>query len=77
MTAKQRWEQLTPGQRKALIAAAAVDGVLKVAALLDLRKRPADQIRGPKWLWATSLAIVGSAGILPASYLLFGRRPPS
>ena len=53
---------------------AAVDGVLKIAALVDMRKRPASQIRGPKWLWATSVALVGSAGILPASYFLIGRR---
>jgi hypothetical protein len=41
---------------------------------MDLRKRSASEIRGPKWLWATSLTIIGSAGILPASYFLVGRR---
>jgi hypothetical protein len=57
-----------------VIAGAAVEGVLKIAALMDLRKRSASEIRGPKWLWATSLTIIGSAGILPASYFLVGRR---
>ena len=70
----RRWSELSQGQRRAIIAAAAVDGVLKIAALVDIRKRPASGIRGPKWLWATSVAVVGSAGILPASYFLFGRR---
>ena len=69
-----RWSELSQGQRRAILAAAAVDGVLKVAALLDMRKRPASQIRGPKWRWASSVAVVGSAGILPMSYFLFGRR---
>jgi len=70
----KRWSELSQGQRRAILAAAAVDGVLKIAALLDMRKRPASEIRGPKWLWASSVAVVGSAGILPLSYFLFGRR---
>ncbi|HEY7283578.1 MAG TPA: hypothetical protein VID47_18520 [Actinomycetota bacterium] len=71
---KRRWSELSQGQRRAVIAAAAVEGALKIAALMDMRKRPASQIRGPKWLWATSVAVVGSAGILPISYFLVGRR---
>ena len=71
---KRRWSDLSPGQRRLVIAGAAVEGVLKIAALMDLRKRSASEIRGPKWLWATSLTIIGSAGILPASYFLVGRR---
>ena len=70
----KRWSELSQGQRRAILAAAAADGVLKIAALLDMRKRPASEIRGPKWLWASSVAVVGSAGILPLSYFLFGRR---
>jgi len=70
----KRWSELSQGQRRAILAAAAVDGVLKIAALLDMRKRRASEIRGPKWLWASSVAVVGSAGILPLSYFLFGRR---
>jgi hypothetical protein len=71
---KRRWSDLSQGQRRLLITAAAVEGVLKIAALMDMRKRPASEIRGPRWLWATSVAVVGSAGILPASYFLVGRR---
>lgn len=70
----KRWSELSQGQRRAILAAAAADSVLKIAALLDMRKRPASEIRGPKWLWASSVAVVGSAGILPLSYFLFGRR---
>ena len=71
---KRRWSDLSQGQRRLVIAAAAVEGVLKIAALMDMRKRPASEIRGPKWLWASSVAVVSSAGILPVSYFLVGRR---
>jgi hypothetical protein len=71
---RKRWSELTQGQRRMILAAAAVEGVLKIAALIDMKNRPASQIRGPKWLWAASVTVVGSAGILPASYFLFGRR---
>jgi hypothetical protein len=74
MTMRRRWNDLSQGQRRALLAAAAVEGVLKIAALVDMRKRPASQIRGPKWLWATSVTVVSSAGLLPISYFLVGRK---
>ena len=41
--------------------------------LIDLKRRPAAQVRGPKWLWAAS-ALVNSAGVIPLSYFLLGRR---
>jgi hypothetical protein len=45
------------------------------AALNDLRRRPAGQIRGPKPLWlAVSLANYLGAG--PIAYFLIGRRRP-
>jgi hypothetical protein len=74
----ERWSRLSPWQRRLIAVAAAVETALKGAMLLDLRQRPADQVRGPKWLWAAS-ALVNSAGILPASYFVLGRRddPPS
>lgn len=73
-TAKQRWAELSESKRRLIIAVAAVEVALKAAALMDMKNRPQSEIRGPKWLWATSVTVVGSAGILPASYLLFGRR---
>jgi hypothetical protein len=62
--------------RRLITITAVAEGILKLAALIDLKRRPASQVRGPKWLWATVLAVVGSAGILPVSYFVFGRRPP-
>jgi hypothetical protein len=69
--AKQR-KSLSKRQRRIIIVAAAAESVLKAAMLIDLRRRPADQVRGPKWLWA-STALVNTAGIAPLSYFLVGR----
>lgn len=71
---KQKWHALTPVQRKLLVVGSAIDTAAKTAAIVDLARRPAAQIRGPKWLWATALPVVNSAGILPAAYFLLGRR---
>jgi hypothetical protein len=45
-----------------------------VAALVDLARRPATEVRGPKWVWATVLPLVNAAGGVPLAYFLFGRR---
>jgi len=74
--ARMQWSDLSERNRRLLIAAAAADVSLRIAALIDIKRRPASQIRGPKWAWATAVAIVNSAGILPISYFVFGRRPP-
>jgi hypothetical protein len=71
--AKRRWNDLSSGQRGLLVAAASVEGLLKIAMLLDLRHRPASAVRGPKWAWA-STAFVGSAGLAQIAYFLLGRR---
>ena len=76
MAATKRWSDLSPRTRGLLTVAAVAEGVLKLAVLVDLKRRPASQIRGPKWLWATVVTVVSSAGILPISYFVFGRRQP-
>jgi hypothetical protein len=74
MVTKRRWSDLSEGRRRLLVTIGAVDGILKLAALIDIKRRPAPQIRGPKWAWATAVGVVSSAGVLPISYFLFGRR---
>lgn len=69
--AKQR-SHLNTRQRRILIAAAVAEAALKAAMLIDLRRRPASQVRGPKWLWA-STALINTAGIAPLSYFVIGR----
>ena len=69
--AKRKWSDMSPLQRRLIIAAGAGEACLKAAMLIDLRHRPASQIRGSKWLW-TPLALVNFLG--PVSYFAFGRR---
>jgi hypothetical protein len=78
MAARKQWSDLSERNRKLLIAAGIVEGLLKIAALIDIKRRPASQIRGPKWLWATVVSVISSAGFIPISYFVFGRKrqPP-
>jgi hypothetical protein len=76
MATRKQWSDLSPRTRRLLTVTAVVEGILKLAALIDLKRRPASQIRGPRWLWATAVAVIGSAGVLPISYFVLGRRPP-
>jgi hypothetical protein len=62
---------LTPRQTR--IVGVAVAGQLVVAALTlrDLSRRPAEAVRGPKWLWRI-LGTANTGG--SAAYWLLGRR---
>ncbi len=77
MAARRRWRDLSTRTRMLLIAVAVADGTLRIAALIDIKRRPPSQIRGRKRLWAAVVALVSSAGVVPISYFLFGRRAGS
>jgi hypothetical protein len=68
---KKQWSDLTSAQRKTAIVGGALELVLTVFATRDLRRRPADQIRGAKALWTLSFAV---QPVGPIAYLLVGRR---
>ena len=74
VAARRRWSDLSKRTRTLIITVAVADGALRVAALVDIRRRPASQIRGRKWVWATAVALVSSAGVVPVSYFVFGQR---
>lgn len=69
------WNSLSPAARGAVIGLGALDASLRIAALVDLARRPADEVRGPKAAWAAALVTVNSAGALPLIYALWGRTP--
>ena len=76
MVARRQWSDLSEPTRRLLTITAIAEGILKLAALIDLKRRPASQVRGPKWMWAMVLTIVSSAGLAPISYFVLGRRQP-
>ena len=69
--ANRRWSELSTGQRRGIVLSGAVQVALLIAALVDIRRRPEDEIRGNKRLWM-AVAFVNFVG--PVSYFLFGRR---
>jgi hypothetical protein len=70
----RRWNDLDPRIRLAVRLVAAVEAGLKIAALIDLARRPAAQVRGSKRWWALAITLVNSAGAVPLVYFLRGRR---
>ena len=68
---KKRWSDLSGRQRGGVIAAGVVQVSLLIAALVDLRRRPAEQINGSKRLWLP-LLFVNFFG--PLAYFRFGRK---
>lgn len=74
MVLKRRWSELSQRQRRLFVVTATIDIALRVLALVDIRRRPASEIRGSKKAWAASVGLVNSAGALPLVYFVFGRR---
>jgi hypothetical protein len=74
VVAGRKWSDLSQRTRRLIIVGAAVETSLKVAALVDMKRRPASEIRGKKWMWVPALTILNSAGLAPLAYFLLGRR---
>ena len=72
MVTKKKWGDFSPRSRRWIVATALVEVVLLAAALVDLKRRPAEQIRGSKRMW-TGLVFVNIVG--PIAYFTLGRRP--
>lgn len=70
----KRWQDPGPGVRRLILVGAAFEGVLKIAALVDLVRRPAAQVRGSKAGWAVAIVLVNSVGAVPLAYFSHGRR---
>ncbi len=71
MAPRKKWSDRSKRSRTLIVATGVVEVVLLVATLIDIKRRPADQIEGSKRMW-TALAFVNFAG--PIAYFAFGRR---
>ena len=74
MRARKKWNDLEPRTRRLIVVAGVIEGVLKIAALVDLARRPSNQVRGPKAAWAAAVSLIGSLGAVPIAYFAWGRR---
>lgn len=70
----RQWSDLSVRSRKLIIVAAIAEAMLKIAVLIDIRRRPASEIHGSKRMWIVAAVLVNSAGVGPLSYFAFGRR---
>lgn len=69
--ARRKWSHLSDRQRALVLTAVSVQISLLLTALVDIYRRPAEEIRGSKRVWA-AVSFVNFVG--PASYFLFGRK---
>jgi hypothetical protein len=69
--ARKKWSDLSTEQKRGIALSGAVQIGLLIAALIDIHRRPAEQVRGSKWVW-TAVSFINFAG--PISYFAFGRK---
>jgi hypothetical protein len=69
--ARPQWSDLSPAQQGGVIALGSIEVALTAVALVDLVRRPASEVRGPKAFWALAV-LVQPVG--PVAYLTRGRR---
>lgn len=69
--AKNRWSDLSPAARTAVVIGGVIELVLTAFVQRDLSRRSADEVRGPKLAWRLA-SFVQPVG--PIAYLLAGRR---
>lgn len=75
LVAKKRWNDLDVRVRRLIVIGGVFEGILKIAALIDLVRRPSADVRGSKARWATAITFINSLGVVPLVYFRFGRRP--
>lgn len=68
---RKSWSDLDSKQQAGVVALAVVELLLTTAALVDLARRPAAQVRGPKAAWALG-AFIQPVG--PIAYFAAGIR---
>ncbi|MDD2858627.1 MAG: PLD nuclease N-terminal domain-containing protein [Candidatus Nanopelagicales bacterium] len=73
MATRKQWSDYSRNQQRLIIAAGAVEAVLTTIALVDLARRPKEQIRGSRALWLLGVWV---QPVGPIAYLTMGRRRP-
>ncbi|MCL4861388.1 MAG: PLDc N-terminal domain-containing protein [Caldilineaceae bacterium] len=68
---KKQWKDFSPMTRARITVMGIVQVALLIAALWDIRRRPAEAINGSKKMWY-GLAFINFVG--PIAYFLFGRK---
>ena len=70
----KQWKDFTDPQKRGIVALGVLQLVLLAAALIDIRRRPAEEINGSKRVWTM---VVFTNGIGPIAYFLLGRKRPA
>jgi Phospholipase_D-nuclease N-terminal len=65
------WSDLSTGQRVGVAGLGTFQVALQIAALVDIRRRPREQIKGRKATWV-AVSFINTFG--PLAYFKFGRR---
>jgi Phospholipase_D-nuclease N-terminal len=71
---RRKWSDLSPHTRRLIVVASAIEGVCKIAALIDLARRPTSEVRGSKARWAAAVTLLNLLGAVPIAYFVWGRR---
>ena len=65
------WGDMSPMQKKLVVATGIAEVAVTEWCAKDLRKRPAELVRGPKLLWGPALSV---QPVGPIAYLVWGRK---
>jgi hypothetical protein len=68
---KKKWSHLTVARKRIIYVAGAAEVVATAAALRDLARRPANQVRGPKAAWVVAFFV---QPVGPFAYFAAGKR---
>jgi hypothetical protein len=71
MRKQRRWKDFSMKEKVGITMLSIVQFGLLVAALTDIVLRPADKIKGKKWMWA-AVSFINFIG--PLAYFLLGRK---
>ena len=65
------WGDMSPMQKKLVVVTGIAEVAVTAWCAKDLRKRPAELVRGPKLLWGPALSV---QPVGPIAYLVWGRK---